>query len=74
MEERASIQGIPIGGVQTARQSVATDPLTFHVGRNGLATGVALRSTPHTGWGADCSGVAQPELFHEGGAGTSAAS
>jgi hypothetical protein len=44
MEERVSVQGIPVGGVQTVRQSVATDTVTFHAGQNGLAIAVVLLS------------------------------
>jgi hypothetical protein len=41
MEKRVSVQGIPVGGVHIVRQSVATVPLTFHAGQNGLAIAVA---------------------------------
>ena len=41
-----SVQGIPVGGVHTVRQSVATNTVTFHAEQNGLAIAVILRSTP----------------------------
>jgi CBS domain-containing protein len=42
-----SVQGLPVGGLKTVGQIVATNPLTFHAGQEGLAIAVALLST-HT--------------------------
>ncbi len=39
--------GIPVGGLNTVRQIVATNTLRFHAQQNGLAIAVALLST-HT--------------------------
>ena len=44
-----SVQGIPVGGLQTVEQSVATNTVTFHAGQNGLAIAMALLST-HADW------------------------
>jgi hypothetical protein len=44
MEEQVGVQGIPVGGVHTVRQSVATDTVTFHAELNGLAIALILRS------------------------------
>lgn len=49
MEERVSVQGIPVGELQTVEQSVATDTWTFYAGQNGLAIATALPFT-HAGW------------------------
>ena len=40
-------QGIPVGGINTVGQIVATNTLQFHTHQNGLAIAVALLST-HT--------------------------
>jgi CBS domain-containing protein len=42
-----STEGIPVGGLKTIGQIVATNDLRFHAGQNGLAIAVALLST-HT--------------------------
>jgi predicted transcriptional regulator len=42
-----SIVGIPVGGLKTVGQIVATNTLTFRAGQNGLAIAVELLST-HT--------------------------
>lgn len=42
-----SVVGVPVGGLKTVGQIVATNNLTFHAGQNGLAIAVALLST-HT--------------------------
>jgi predicted transcriptional regulator len=42
-----SVQGLPIEGLNTVGQIVATNALTFHAGENGLKIAVALLST-HT--------------------------
>lgn len=55
MAHRVSVQGIPVGGVQTVRQSVATDPLTFHAGQNGLATASAHRAKAAESWARNVS-------------------
>lgn len=66
-----SVQGMPFGGVQTIRQSVATIPLTFHGRQNGRTIAVALLST-RTGWGpvvkeSAASTVSQRRSGHIGG-------
>ena len=35
--------GVPVGGLVTVAQIVATNTLTFHNGQNGLAIAVALK-------------------------------
>ena len=42
-----SVQGLPVEGLTTVGQIVATNTLTFHAGQEGLAIAVALLST-HT--------------------------
>jgi CBS domain-containing protein len=42
-----SVEGVPVGGLKTVGQIVATNPLFFHAGQNGLAIAVALLSS-HT--------------------------
>lgn len=42
-----SVQGLPVGGLTTVGQIVATNTLTFDAGQEGLAIAVALLST-HT--------------------------
>ena len=42
-----SVQGLPVEGLHTVGQIVATNVLTFHAGENGLEIAVALLST-HT--------------------------
>jgi CBS domain-containing protein len=42
-----SVQGLPVGGLKTVGQIVATNTLTFYAGQEGLAIAVALLST-HT--------------------------
>lgn len=42
-----SVQGLPVGGLITVGQIVATNTLTFYAGQEGLAIAVALLST-HT--------------------------
>ena len=42
-----SVVGVPVGGLKTVGQIVATNNLTFQAGHNGLAIAVALLST-HT--------------------------
>ncbi|MGH7232339.1 MAG: CBS domain-containing protein [Nitrospiraceae bacterium] len=42
-----SVQGIPVEGLNTVGQIVATNALTFHTGQNGAEIAVALLST-HT--------------------------
>jgi predicted transcriptional regulator len=42
-----NVDGVPVGGLKTVGQIVATNTLTFHAGQNGLAIAVALLST-HT--------------------------
>lgn len=42
-----SVQGLPVEGLNTVGQIVATNALTFHAGENGLEIAVALLST-HT--------------------------
>jgi predicted transcriptional regulator len=42
-----SVVGVPVGGLKTVGQIVATNTLTFHTGQNGLAIAVELLST-HT--------------------------
>src|SRR5437879_11237385 len=46
-EENMSGPGVPVGGLRTVGQIMATNPLRFHAGQNGLAIAVALLST-HT--------------------------
>jgi predicted transcriptional regulator len=46
-EETMSVVGVPVGGLQTVGQIVATNTLTFRVGQNALAIAVELLST-HT--------------------------
>lgn len=41
--------GVPVGGLVTVAQIVATNTLTFHNGQNGLAIAVALLSTHMAG-------------------------
>ena len=60
------VQGIPVGGLQTDRQNVATNPVIFHAGQNGRAIAVELRST-HTGW-ALVAKEQRSRAVHEGGA------
>lgn len=49
MKEREdmSVVGVPVGGLKTVGQIVATNTLTFQAGQNGLAIAVELLST-HT--------------------------
>jgi CBS domain-containing protein len=42
-----TVQGIPVEGLKTVGQIVATNDVRFHAGQNGLAIAVALLST-HT--------------------------
>ncbi|HJR78355.1 MAG TPA: CBS domain-containing protein [Nitrospiraceae bacterium] len=42
-----TISGVPVGGLNTVGQIVATNDVVFHSGQNGLAIAVALLST-HT--------------------------
>jgi len=42
-----SVDGVPLGGLKTVGQIVATNPLSFHAGQNGLSIAVALLSS-HT--------------------------
>jgi len=42
-----SVEGVPVAGFKTVGQIVATNPLSFHAGQNGLAIAVALLSS-HT--------------------------
>ena len=44
-----SVDGIPVGGLKTVGQIVATNTLTFHAGQNGLAIAVALLSSHMAG-------------------------
>lgn len=44
-----SVAGIPAGGLKTVGQIVATNPLTFHAGQDGLAIAVALLTTHMAG-------------------------
>jgi len=41
--------GVPVGGLNTVGQIVATNDVVFHSGQNGLAIAVALLSTHTTG-------------------------
>jgi CBS domain-containing protein len=49
MEAAMSTQGIPVGGLKTVGQIVATNDLRFHAGQDGLAIAVALLSTHMAG-------------------------
>ena len=40
-----SVVGVPVGGLKTVGQIVATNTLTFQAGQNGLAIAVELLST-----------------------------
>ena len=42
-----NVQGLPVGGLKTVGQILATNTLTFYAGQEGLAIAVALLST-HT--------------------------
>jgi len=46
-EEIMSAVGVPVGGLKTVGQIVATNTLTFQAGQNGMAIAVELLST-HT--------------------------
>src|SRR5437899_8626599 len=46
-EENMSGPGVPVGGLRTVGQIMATNPLRFYAGQNGLAIAIALLST-HT--------------------------
>lgn len=52
-----SVVGVPVGGLKTVGQIVATNTLTFQAGQNGLAIAVELLST-HT--------AGAPVIDHEG--------
>lgn len=52
-----SVVGVPVGGLKTVGQIVATNTLTFRAGQNGLAIAVELLST-HT--------AGAPVVNHEG--------
>lgn len=52
-----SVVGVPVGGLKTVGQIVATTTLTFQAGQNGLAIAVELLST-HT--------AGAPVINHEG--------
>jgi CBS domain-containing protein len=41
--------GVPVGGLNTVGQIVATNDVVFHAGQNGVAIAVALLSTHTTG-------------------------
>jgi|SRR5438105_2220191 len=43
------VAGVPVGGLKTVGQIVATNTLTFHAVQNGLAIAVALLSTHMAG-------------------------
>ena len=42
-----SVAGLPAGGLRTVGQIMATNPLRFYAGQNGLAIAIALLSS-HT--------------------------
>src|SRR5207249_9200792 len=42
-----SAEGLPVGGLRTIGQIMATNPMSFYAGQNGLAIAIALLST-HT--------------------------
>src|SRR2546425_11905715 len=46
-EENMSVPGVPVGGLRTVGQIMATNPLRFYAGQNGLAIAIALLSS-HT--------------------------
>jgi predicted transcriptional regulator len=56
-EDTMSNVGVPVGGLKTVGQIVATNNLTFQAGQNGLAIAVELLST-HT--------AGAPVIDHEG--------
>jgi predicted transcriptional regulator len=56
-EVTMSVVGVPVGGLKTVGQIVATNTLTFQAGQNGLAIAVELLST-HT--------AGAPVVDHEG--------
>src|SRR5439155_27084690 len=45
--ETMSAEGLPVGGLRTVGQIMATNPLRFYAEQNGLAIAIALLST-HT--------------------------
>src|SRR5947209_20445284 len=57
-----STQGLPVGGLRTVGQIMATNPLRFYAEQNGLAIAIALLST-HTAGAAVVDGTSKYQGF-----------